>query len=166
MHVDFTLIYAPIHLRRSVRLLFMSMVKRWTYDSICPIRCHSLGIWIRSGMTQRKTWRFVTTGLPWGDSSMVAGPWSQGRYSGPAFFLQVFLAPKNPNLAFWIFNSWHIPYHCLGSSTAGAGFLGTVQTMKEKLVVSLWFSGFLNHKETTTSIGASLSWFLLGDRLL
>ena len=91
----------------------------------------------------------------WGDSKknlVICHSWSalrrqfhgsrsleSGEVFGSCCFLQVFLAPKNSNLVFWIFKSRRIPYHCLSSSTAGAGFFRTVQTMKEKLVVSLWF---------------------------
>lgn len=67
---------------------------------IYPIRCPSLGIWIKTGVTQRKTWWFATAGLPWGDSSMAPGPWSQERYSGPAVFFSCFLHPRTLTWSF------------------------------------------------------------------
>lgn len=162
MHVDFPLSYPPIRLRRSVRL-----------------HGQQVDLWLN---LPNQMPFFGNLDQVWGDSKknpVICNNWSalrrqfqgsrsleSGEVFRSCYFLQGFLVPKNPNLAFWIFNSWHIPYHCLSSSTAGAGFLRTVQTMKEKLVVSLWFSDFLNHKETITSIGASFSWFLLGDHLL
>lgn len=114
---------------------FTSMAKKWTCDPICPIRCPSFGIWIDCWSDSRKMPVICPTEMPWGTIPCSCSLESGGLLWS-CFFLQMFLALKNPNLIFCT-RTDKFPITVLVLPWQGQGSSGLCQQRRRK-TPKLW----------------------------